>query len=176
MTRHDRKTIEIALAPLVGLPLWSAGRAADLEWFQFGAQHVVVVGAGKAKGMEKTVGDFALHVQCAWRIAGPNGIVVGSRDRYVPAGDSDGASGDWDWDRPGANRCDERIDAWFHGSAYVVRSVAADTLGGLSLGLPDGFTLDVFPDDSHIGEHWRLLQPGRATPHFVIRGDGIDTD
>ena len=58
--QHDRKVIEMALAPLVGLPLWAAGRAADLEWFEFGAQHVVVARAGKAKGTERTVGDFAL--------------------------------------------------------------------------------------------------------------------
>ena len=47
-------------------------------------------GTSAAKGAERTVGDFALHVQCAWRIAGPNGIVAASRDRYVPAGDPDG--------------------------------------------------------------------------------------
>jgi hypothetical protein len=171
--RHDLKVIEMALAPLVGLPLWSAGRAADLEWFQFGAQQVVVVRVGKAKGSERTVGDFALHVQCAWRIAGPNGVVVASRDRYVPAGDPDSVSPEWEWDQPGANRCDERIHAWCHGNAYVVRSVSADTLGGLSLVLSGDFTLDVFPDDSLDGEHWRLLQPGRATAHFVVRGGGI---
>jgi hypothetical protein len=94
---------------------------------------------------------------------------VGSRDRYVPAGDPDSVSPEWKWDQPGANRCDERIDAWCHGNAYIVRSVAADTLGGLSLVLSEDFMLDVFPDDSgdslH-GEHWR----------FVVRGGGIDTE
>jgi hypothetical protein len=156
--RHDRKVIEMALAPLVGLPLWSAGRAADLEWFQFGARHVVVARVGKAKGSERTVGEFALHVQCAWRIVGPNGVVVASRNRYVPADDPDSVSPEWEWEQAGANRCDERIHAWCHGNAYVVRSVAADTLGGLSLVLSDDFTLDVFPDDSVQGEHWRLLR------------------
>jgi hypothetical protein len=39
--------------------------------------------------------------------------------------------------------------------------------------LSGDFTLDVFPDDSLDGEHWRLLQPGRATAHFVVRGGGI---
>ncbi len=171
--RHDPEVIKSALAPLVGLPLWSAGRAADLQWFQFGEQHVVVAQLGKAKGSERTVGDYSLHVQCAWRIAGPAGVVVASRDRYVPAGDPETDSPDWTWDQPGANRCDERIAAWCHSKAYTVRSVAADILGGLSLVLSGDFALDVFPDDSLDGEYWRLLRPAREGRHFVVSGGGI---
>lgn len=91
--RHHPRSIEAALAPLVGLPLWASGRAGDLQWFQFGAKHAVVAQSGSAKGTERTVGDYALHVQCAWRID---------------------------------------------------------------------------------GEHWRLLQPARDVPHFVMSGAGID--
>jgi hypothetical protein len=152
--RHDPATIESALAPLVGLPLWASGRAADLQWFQLGAQHLVTVQHGPTKGTERTVGDYALHVQCAWRISGPTGIVVASRDRYVPAGDPDKEPPEWRWDRPGANRCDQRIETW-------------------CLALSHGHALEVFPDDSQDGEHWRLLQPARDADHFVVTGAGI---
>jgi len=171
--RHDIATIESALAPLVGLPLWASGRAADLQWFQLGAQRPVTAQYGPAKRTERMVGDYALHIQCAWRISGPTGIVVASRDRYVPAGDPDEEPADWRWDRPGANRCDERIKAWCLGGPYLVEAVAADPTGGVRLALSHGYALEVFPDDSQDREHWRLLQPARDADHFIVTGAGI---
>jgi hypothetical protein len=43
------------------------------------------------------------------------------------------------------------------------------------LALSEEFMLDVFPDDSLPGEHWRFFQPGREAPHFVVSGGGSDT-
>jgi hypothetical protein len=120
------------------------------------------------------VGDYALRVQCAWRITGPNGIVVASRDRYFPAGDPNNEPPDWQWDVQGANRCDELVKAWSSGHAYVVGSARADSLGGLTLDLSQEFRLEVFPDDSLDSEHWRLLRPATDAPHFVVTGAGIE--
>ena len=49
--------VQKALQVLIGKPLWSSGRAADLEWFQFG-QRKTVKGA---RGGTKEVGEYALH-------------------------------------------------------------------------------------------------------------------
>lgn len=54
-----------------------------------------------------------------------------------------------------------------------MQSVTADTLGGCSLALSDGFSLEVFPDDSLGGEYWRLLRRGNEE-HFVVTGAGIE--
>jgi hypothetical protein len=56
-----RTQIQEALEVLIGQPLWSSGRAADLEWFQFGARKTVQ----DSRGQDREVGGFALHVQCA---------------------------------------------------------------------------------------------------------------
>ena len=39
--------------------------------------------------------------------------------------------------------------------------------------LTRGFALDVFPDESLPGEHWRLFQPGNEKTHFVVTGMGL---
>ncbi|MGN6107433.1 MAG: hypothetical protein ACTHU0_20150 [Kofleriaceae bacterium] len=172
--------LEAALAPLVGLPLWKSHRAANLQSFQFGAKRTVTSELGARKGQPAEVGDYALHVQCAWRIRGPHGLVVGSRDRYYrpgPAPLSDEDDG-WHWDAPGANRCDERIGAWIQARSYRVERVSADATGGIVLVLAGGFALEVFPDDSLCGEsceHWRLLRPNEESDHFVVGNNGIDT-
>jgi len=169
--RHDPAEIEAALASLIALPLWSSGRAADVQWFQFGAQRVI---HGRL-GAPRVVGEFALHVQCAWRLAGPEGIVVASRDRHVPAGDPDAEPPGWRWDVPGANRSDERCAAWFATrAAACVERVTADAFGGLRVALTGGVTLEVFPDDSLDREHWRYFQPATEEPHFVVTGAGVE--
>jgi hypothetical protein len=169
-----KEQIEQVLQVLVGMPLWCAGRAGDLEWFHFGGRHAVV---DQRYGL-KVVGDYALHVQCSWRIVGTAGIIVASQDRYYPAGDPDQVSEDFEWDQSGANRCDERISLFFaerKQNPLVVESVQADHIGSFSLTLSDGYVFEVFPDDSLEGEHWRLFQPAMEGGDFVLTGQGIET-
>jgi len=48
---------------------------------------------------EGTVGEYALHVQCPWRVEGPEGIVAGRLDLWQPAADSPGIDWEtWDYD------------------------------------------------------------------------------
>lgn len=103
-----RKQIQEALNVLISQPLWSSGRAADLEWFEFGQRRTVRDSRG-----EKEVGDYALHVQCAWRIRQGDKIVVASRDLYSPPEESDHRPRDFNWDVQGANRRDKRITELF---------------------------------------------------------------
>jgi hypothetical protein len=65
------------LQPLIGLQLTIARRGADMRGFHFGPIRVVEGG---------TVGDYALHVQCPWRIEGSQGIVTGRSDLWEPPG------------------------------------------------------------------------------------------
>src|SRR5215813_2282460 len=83
-----KNEIELAVAPLKGVPLWDSGRAADLEWFVFGERRTVK----DSHDNPKEVGEYSLHVQCAWRITQADRGLVGSRDLYYPAankGDND---------------------------------------------------------------------------------------
>ena len=101
--------IERTLAPLVGLPMWAGGRAADMTMFSFGDRWRV----RNRHGEMVEVGEYALHVQCAWRLVGASRIIVASRDYFYPAGDPDDEPPNFDHDQPGANRREERMKAFF---------------------------------------------------------------
>jgi hypothetical protein len=171
-----KEMIEQAFQALVGLPLWDAGRTADLVWFAFGDRRIVI---DERRGT-KEVGTIALHIQCAWRIVGPEGIVVARRDIYYPAGeDPYHEIDDFDWGTLGASRFDEHIAAWIAARAATPSNVIGaegDCIGGFKLSLSDGFAVEAFPVDSLDGEHWRVFRPYTEAPHFVVTGRGIEED
>jgi hypothetical protein len=164
------KEIQEALDALVGKQLWSSGRAADLEWFQFGGRRMVKGFRGEAK----EVGEYALHVQCAWRIRHGDHVVVGSRDVYVPPEDSHDQTENFDWDVQGANRRDKRIADLFQDETrqFLVKQILVGAAGSFTIVLNDEYTLDVFPDDSLEDEHWRIFVPSSEVAHFVVTGKG----
>lgn len=170
-----REKVETVLLPLVGLPLWGINRASSMQMFQFGWKHLSTA----SRGRTRVKGDFGLHIQCAWRIVGPEGIVVGSRDVYYPAGDPSNEPPDFEWDEIGANRRDQKLNALYSGreeNTFVVEAVSADDVGGVTFTLNGGYTLELWAHDSLPGEHWRLLQheEGQKTNHFVMTGEGIE--
>ncbi|MCI0530285.1 MAG: hypothetical protein L0Y56_22805 [Nitrospira sp.] len=165
--------IETKLSCLIGLPLLKATRAANMECFHFGHENTV----RDWKGNQKMVGEFALHVQCAWRIWGAEGIVVGSQDIYYPSGDPLKEPKDFDWGVPGSTRCDERIERFFQDyddNLPVVEEIEADFTGGAKIRMKGGLLLEIFPNDSLDKEHWRLFAPATEAPHFVVTGQGIE--
>ncbi len=165
------------LKPLIGLGLSISQRAADMRIFGFGSlrQH--------RKG---TVGEFALHIQCPWRLEGPEGIITGRADLYEPAEEPD-ESFDWDsWDyQKDGNRQDKRVADLLRGSdlrtrspvnvteSLIVEAIDADELCGVAITFSVGYRLILFPDSSK-GEHWRFFRPGADLPHFVVSGLGIE--
>jgi hypothetical protein len=161
-----------ALSPLRGLPLWDAGRAATMLWLQLGER----VSAPTERDPARVTGEYALHMQCPWRISGRDGIVTGSADMYSPA-DPELSAWDFDENRPGNAVADRELRRWIDRYAHrplAVVGIEVDRCGGFALKLSEGFAFEVFPDrvadDLEYGEFWRLLQPARETPHYVMRG------
>jgi len=107
MENSLKESIEQALSVLIGLPLIGSDRVLDLNMFYFGKAHTTSTRAGR----EKEIGEYALHVQCAWRITGPHGIIVASQDRYYPGDGSYDVPDNFDWTLPG-NRCDTRLEVF----------------------------------------------------------------
>jgi len=70
--------IHQALAPLVGLPFRCIGRATNLLWLHFGELHEV----SDRRGGTKDVGDWAVHIQCPWRISRHGRILIAYHDYY----------------------------------------------------------------------------------------------
>lgn len=166
-----RGRIEEALRPLVGKRLWGSGRATDMEMFEFGER----ISKLDRHGNPLVVGEYALHVQCAWRFVGPSGIVVASRDVFEPPEGSDETPRpELDWEK--GNRRDERMRYFLtvkHPAGLVVENFSADDVGGFQLNFNDNLCLEVFPHDSLPDEHWRLLKPGDLSSHFVVSGSDI---
>ncbi|HLK07041.1 MAG TPA: hypothetical protein VKV30_03840 [Candidatus Angelobacter sp.] len=163
------------MTPLVGQPLWDAGRAADLMWLAFGQRQIIK----DFRGEPREVGEYALHVQCAWRFVQDEKVVVGNRDLYYPRGYRDAKEEiprGFNWDVQGANRCDELLAELFAGGAnqFVVQRVEAGQAEELALMLEGGLTLQIFPNDSLEGEHWRLFRPGTDEQHCVFAGKGLE--
>jgi hypothetical protein len=171
-----KQEIENAVAVLLGKVLWGSHRASDMTIFQFGVRKKVTDFYGRVA----EVGEYALHVQCPWRIAEEERVVVGSLDLYYPP-DLKIADPvphlDWDWES--GNRQDELLKQMFQsGKSFQVQAIEVGAAASLHIVVREDFFLDVFPDDSVTSarhEHWRLLAPGTERPHFVITGSGIES-
>jgi hypothetical protein len=168
-----KERVQAALAALVGMPVWDAWRAADMEMFDIG-ERLEIINRRKERVQ---IGTFRLHVQAPWRILGPNGVVVGSVDvRYPPSDREDDETFNPNRD---PSRCEERVRAWLdkhHRKPAAIRSVEADEVGGFRLVLAGGYSLEVVPVCSQPDhEHWRLLGPGAdQSPHFVVVGRQVE--
>ncbi len=166
--------IERTLRVLVGLPFWDMGRAATLQWFCFGEARTV---RSPLNGTVKTVGEYALHLECAWRLTGPGEIIVASRDRYYPSGDPDVELPEFEWDVPGANRCDHHSRAFIEkhrANPLVVKAIYADRYGSLTVELSGDHQIEAFPDSSLGREYWRFFEPATEKRHFVVTGFGVE--
>ena len=166
MVDTNTTTVEQALTPLLGLPLRTFGRAAGLLWMHFGQMRRIP----SHRGGTKQVGDWALHVQCAWRLCRQEQIEMASLDYYY------NFKGDWleDWDKPGNSRFDVIATALmtrWQWHPLLVQLLTTDEVGGFSLYLTEGYRLDVYPNHSGgqaFGEYWRLFEPGTNHEHFVM--------
>ena len=178
MALTSEERVQRELQKLVGLDLTATARAADMRGFHFGKLRPY-------RG--RTVREFALQVQCAWRIAAPEGVLTGRSDLWEPVEDLSGEDFErWDWERDG-NLQDRRIAEWLGhddpraGACLdavnppVVLAARATLCGGAEIDFSGGSCLTLFPAGS-AGEDWRLFRPGgdEDTPHFVVAGGRIE--
>jgi hypothetical protein len=162
-----RQQVIAALSQIIGFPLTAVRRAADMRTFQFGTLRPVDRGS---------VGDFALHVQCPWRIEGPDGIVTGRLDLWEPVEDNAPFDENWDYEKS-PNLQDARLERWLARNevSLVVKSVDADEFGGATISFGQGFVLHLFPAGTR-GEDWRMFRPKTDAPHLVIIGGVVEPD
>jgi hypothetical protein len=138
-----------------------------MAWLHFGE----MLESPAYGGGTKTVGDWAVHIQCPWRISQRGRIVIAYHDFYYsPAGDDLE-----DWDKFGSSQFDSAatlLCAEFQTSPAVVASVQPDDVGGFFIRFSQDYRLDVFPDTSFdSSEPWRIFQPRLDSEHFVFPPD-----
>ena len=78
------ESIGLALRPVVGRSLIQSRRIVDLQAFGFG-EWIRRPAVGRKAPRFVDVPEFALHVQCRWRIVRDGSIVVGSADIFWPS-------------------------------------------------------------------------------------------
>ena len=166
-----RRSIERAVAPLLGKALWACTRAADLASFQFGEKRQ----ATTFHGDKVNVGEYALHVQCAWRIARADQVIVGNDDLYYPPDlTTEEIPPGFEWDN-GPNRRDKLLSLLFEDGKrkFAVRRVDVGNAGSLFIAMEEGMSLEVLPNSSLTGEHWRVFKPRSDERHFVFSGKEV---
>jgi len=171
-----REAIRSQIGKLIGLNLQYAGRASNLFWLGFGELISVT-----RRGKTEELAEYALDIQCSWRIIKDNKILVGSRDFYSPRTGWNQENDDFDWDVQGNNRFDERIESFIENTKehVAVERVEPDEVGGLKIFLSQGYLLEVFPDtseDDEYSEFWRFFNRRENSPHFVVTGNGIKNE
>ncbi|MFP3668711.1 MULTISPECIES: hypothetical protein [Priestia] len=171
-----REAIRSQIGKLIGLNLRYAGRASNLFWLGFGEMISVT-----RRGKTEELAEYALDIQCSWRITKDNKILVGSRDFYSPRTGWNEENDDFDWDVQGNNRFDERIEPFIENAKehVTVERVEPDEVGGLKIFLSQGYLLEVFPDtseDDEYSEFWRFFNRRENSPHFVVTGNGIENE
>jgi hypothetical protein len=172
-----KNQIEKIIQQLIGLPLWSIGRAGGLVWFAFGVERREVL---VRRGVKKIVSEYSLHLQCPWRIRGRDKIIVGYGDRSYPSGDDPYKEfSENEPDKIGNNQLDQRtleLIMDHEQSPLIVRSVKADVVGSISIAFNQGYILDVFPSSSLSTEYWRFFRPASKEDHFVVTCKGIEIE
>lgn len=170
-----------AVKALEGRRLWGSHRACDIQVMKFGARVEDV----DYRGRPGVVGEWAVHLTGAWRIVCEGRVLVGQEDWDIPA---DGVDED-EFDRGvlGQSRRDRFVDRFMaHGEfAHLVDRSSVSPLGDLRLEFSDGCVLETFSAIGFVepkiedgvaladAECWRIFQPARDDPHFVIGTGGL---
>ena len=155
---------------MIGLEWTIARLAANMNVFGFGPVRETETRFGRG-----TVGEFALHIQCPWRLTGPRGLITGRVDLYEWGG-QDSEPDEWSHE-DGLSLQTARLNvvlgprqgterAYYFESGLFVEGVAMEILtGDLTLKLSRGLTIEVFIDGT-AGEHLAPLHPGRRQAAF----------
>jgi hypothetical protein len=168
-----KNTIIIQLQQLLGFELTRTTRAANMECLKFGVLYRI-----DRKGVKQQIGEFGIHLQCAWRITQGNILLIGSDDVWEQPDESDEYDENFDWDVQGGNLRDKKLESFLKSRKYVVKLVEADDFGGFELDFNDNIKLTVFPtlsSKNKYSEYWRLLDNRNENKnHFVVGSLGID--
>jgi hypothetical protein len=132
----------------------------------------------------ETWGDWALHLQCPWRLERGGSLITGSADLFEWASGSpppksdkhhnyegclqDALLGIVFGERPGkAGHLLNRTDG------LVVVGVEVQPHLGFTMTLSGNYTLTVFPVGTR-AEAWRFFDLNADSPHFVVVGGRIE--
>jgi hypothetical protein len=167
--------VKLNLHKLIGLKMSRTALAGNMRTLQFGNTE-----ARKSGGV---VGEYALHIQCSWRLESDAGLITGDDDLYVPFEEIHEQEEAFDWGKGGSLQekiLREFLKGYDENTRQIVNStnllvvdeIHSDSAGGFCLALSGGYRLLVFPNGTR-REAWRLFRPTRDgypsdERHFVV--------
>lgn len=162
MNQNDLMEANNKMKKLIGVQGISFGRVAAMAWINFGADD----------------SEYALHLQCSFRIRDKDEILVTNTDMFEPSESAlKKPMFDYDtfeWDEQGENRYDEWVKKL--NPAYLrslkVTDAKVNVCGDVTILLEQEIVIDVFVNAT-VEECWRLFKIG-SDQHFVMTGDGIE--
>jgi hypothetical protein len=159
------------LEQLIGLKLSIARHFGSGANFQF----------GKIELLEKgSVADFAIHIQCPWRIESQTHLVTGNDDLWWSTLGNHEPKG-WSY-KDGDSVLDTRMSELLEGydprtqswinitDLLVVEEISLNNFGDLTVHLSGGYRLHLFITGT-TGETWRVFRPSFDEPHLVVGSD-----
>ena len=130
----------------------SIGRASDMVWIGFGN----TIKIRDFRGIEVKKEEYALHIQCPWRIIKDNKIILANYDIYVPKNCN--CVENFDWDVKGKNLFDEKIIKLKEKIINsVVRDVTYYEYGDVNIFMENDYQINVFVNGSNKEEYWRFI-------------------
>lgn len=153
---------------LVDKNVYQIGRAAAMCWIHFGCPEEI-----ELRGGTSVMGEFALDLDCPWRIRNrAGGIELGSADMFTPASSHE-FDEDFDWDVQGNNLFDKKAKRLFPQSTQI--AVIAAVLSrncDLTITFSNGLILESFVNASSQQECWRLFRPKVLDGDLIVTGTG----
>ena len=158
-----------ALHPLIGRKLSITFNAGNMKGIHFGELRRLPDG--------RLVGEYALHIQCPWRLEHDGRVITGSLDYYVRADNN--SDENWEPGTVSGHLQDQILSELLGGDDETSRSnanqtqhfiateITSDSFGGCQIELSGNYRLALFPCASR-NEAWRLLEPGVNKEHFFI--------
>jgi len=142
--------------------IWEGiGRCSDMIWFSFGKD--IFVTNYRNQVVKKT--EYALHVQCSWRISKESTIILGNNDVYSLVDNSI----EDDWDISGNNMFDKMVnDKILPLLPIKVLGVVCNKIGDIEITFETGIVINIFVNSSEPIEEWRFIN-NLSGEHLVYR-------
>ncbi|MFL6072077.1 MAG: hypothetical protein ACJ73S_01520 [Mycobacteriales bacterium] len=147
---------------LIGTPFTGIGRALDMAILAFGRD---LSSPDEVNGDYKVSSEYALHVQCPFRLSRRDSVLLGSEDLRRETT----RSSDTEY-RVIYDRRSEALDQILSTRAVLVETVNVNELGDLCLELSQDLEIRVFPARTYKLEAWRFVI--RGAEHIVFP-DGV---
>ncbi len=184
MNKKEKTTIIAKVSVLNNKMLRSVSRAGTMISFGFGDLVESTVAQktddGKIITKKADVPQYALHIDCSFRINCGDKIMMSQRDIFCPSSEKMASSeyneDEFEWDLVGNNRFDEESRNHFVDTTmnFFVKKITISDVGDLTISLTNDFSIDVFVDSSENEECWRFFEIGNAdNSHLVVTGEGV---